>query len=147
MAILHLPDGDIWQSKAGVLVCPVNTVGVMGKGLARDMAERLPSLRERYIAKCRANELGVGKPVLIRLDADHAILCFPTKLHWRFPSQLKWIDAGLQALVSHYREWGIESIAFPMIGCGNGGLDWRDVRRLLHKYLADTAMDVEVYGP
>lgn len=44
-------------------------------------------------------------------------------------------------------ELGIGSIAVPPLGCGNGGLDWGDVRPLIEGKLADLNTEVLVFAP
>jgi O-acetyl-ADP-ribose deacetylase (regulator of RNase III) len=56
------------------------------------------------------------------------IINFPTKKHWRSPSKLEYIDAGLDDLVNEVKRLGITSIALPALGCSNGGLAWSDVQ-------------------
>ncbi|HYR30116.1 MAG TPA: macro domain-containing protein, partial [Thermoanaerobaculia bacterium] len=53
---------------------------------------------------------------------------FPTKRHWRGGSRIADVEAGLADLTATVQRLGIRSIAIPPLGCGNGGLDWRDVR-------------------
>lgn len=59
------------------------------------------------------------------------IINFPTKGHWRSRSRLEDIRAGLDDLVRVVDALGLDSIAVPALGCGNGGLDWSAVRPLI----------------
>lgn len=139
-------NGDIFQSTMQTLVCPVNTVGVMGKGLAKEFARRHPKMEEEYKGYCAAYDFKIGK-LLIYSDSFHRqVLLFPTKGHWYNKSQLVYIDEGLDTFALTYKYHGIRSIAFPKLGCGLGGLDWLDVVKLFEKYLGDIDIPVEVYG-
>ncbi len=143
--------GNIFDSQMECLVNPVNTVGVMGKGLALEFKRRYPWMFCVYKTLCNKGLLTIGYPRAwtSALDGSY-ILLFPTKRHWKGPSLESYIEAGLRSLVDRVREnkfiYPIHSIAFPAIGCGLGGLDFEtQVRPLLDKYLADLPIDVEVY--
>jgi O-acetyl-ADP-ribose deacetylase (regulator of RNase III) len=145
--VIEYVDGDIFDAPPEAwITIPVNTVGVLGKGLAKQFAERYPDEADAYRDECRAGRLPVGT-VMWCLAHDRIILWFPTKQHWRDPSRLEWIEAGLVSLASFIREDPIEAIAIPMLGCGLGGLDWADVRPLIERYLGPIEARVLVYGP
>ncbi len=137
-------EGDIFESPAQVIVNTVNTVGVMGKGLALSFKKRYPDMFESYKKVCEKHQLAVGKLMLYK-EADHWILLFPTKENWRNPSKLEYIEKGLMKFVNTYAEKHITSIAFPNLGCGNGELDWNSVRPLMEKYLKLLPIDVYIY--
>ena len=136
--------GDIFESPAQVIVNTVNTVGVMGKGLALSFKKRYPQMFERYKNVCEKNLFTIGKLMLF-YEPDHWILLFPTKENWRNPSKLEYIEKGLMKFVQTYAEKNITSIAFPRLGCGNGELDWNDVKPLMEKYLKSLPIDVYIY--
>lgn len=135
--------GDIFSSPAQVLTNPVNTVGVMGKGLALEFKNRFPGLFEDYSRRCGEGRVIHGQPYLWE-DDHHQVLNFPTKRDWRDPSRLEDINAGLTYLAGRYQELGIHSIAMPALGSGLGGLNWSDVRQLIDRHLGALA-DLEVY--
>ena len=137
-------EGDIFESPAQVIVNPTNTVGVMGKGLALSFKQRYPEMFKKYKAVCKNHLFSVGKLMLF-YETDHWVLLFPTKEHWRGPSKLEYIEKGLLKFVQTYESKNITSIAFPKLGCGNGELDWADVKPLMEKYLKDLPIDVYVY--
>jgi O-acetyl-ADP-ribose deacetylase (regulator of RNase III) len=139
--------GDIFRSKAQTLVNTVNTVGVMGKGLALDFRKRFPDMYEEYRRRCAAGEVRLGRPYLHRSLLLPWILNFPTKEHWRSVARLDAIVQGLEYLEVHYKEWGIESIAVPPLGSGEGKLEWRIVGRTLYRHLARLDIPVELYAP
>ena len=139
--------GNIFDSQAQTLVNTVNCVGVMGKGLALEFKRRFPEMYMDYVERCKKKAVRIGEPYLYKYPSGKWILNFPTKYHWRQPSRLEYITGGLQFVLEHYREWGITSIAFPPLGCGEGGLDWRVVGPTLYRKLQEMDIPVELYAP
>ena len=137
-------EGDIFESPAQVIVNTVNTVGVMGKGLALSFKQRYPQMFEKYRAACEKHLLTIGKRRLL-YETDQWLLLVPTKEHWRNPSKLEYIEKGLMKFAQTYAEKGITSIAFPRLGCGNGELSWVDVKPLMERYLKELPIDVYIY--
>lgn len=143
--MLRFAESDLFSSPAQTLVNPVNTVGVMGKGLALAFRRRFPTaMFDDYVRVCRARSLRVGTLFLWRGSAPW-VLCFPTKTHWRLPSRLDYIEEGLRSFATTYRTLGITSAAFPLLGCGCGGLDPDDVRALLVRYLERLPIPIDVH--
>jgi O-acetyl-ADP-ribose deacetylase (regulator of RNase III) len=143
--MLTYVEGNLFLSPAQTLVNTVNTVGVMGKGIAKTFKAIYPEMYAAYAARCERGELAPGRLHLHRTPHKW-ILNFPTKRHWRQPSRLADIEAGLDAFVRGYEAQGITSVAFPQVGCGNGGLDWEgEVRPLMERRLADLPIDVYVH--
>jgi len=136
---------NIFESNAHVLVNTVNTVGVMGKGLAKEFKRLYPSMFDSYQRYCESGDLTVGKLQLFR-TSNRWILNFPTKKNWREASTVEYIELGLQKFVESYQVQGIKSVSFPMLGCGNGGLDWeREVKPLMEKYLKKLPIEVFIH--
>lgn len=133
---------SLLESPAQTLVNTVNCVGVMGKGLAKAFRSRDPEMYKRYKAVCDQELLEPGKLWLWR-GAKGWVLNFPTKIHWRNPSKIEWVEAGLEKFVSAYKDQEIREISFPRLGCGNGGLKWSDVRPLMERYLS--RVDIPIY--
>lgn len=136
--------GDLFKSPAQVLVNTVNTVGVMGKGVALEFKKQYPLMFKKYQELCEAKRLNVGDLALYRAP-NKWILLFPTKIHWRNPSKIEYIEKGLKCFVNGWDKYNIESIAFPKLGCGNGGLDWEIVKRLMEKYLKPLPIKIYIY--
>src|SRR4029077_5528254 len=126
---------SIFDSPAQTVVNTVNCVGVMGKGIAAHFKDNYPEMFQAYKNPCAKKLLEPGKLWLWKAS-DRWILNFPTKRHWRYPSKLEWIDAGLKKFVAEYEKRGIVEISFPRLGCGNGGLQWDDVRPLMERHLS-----------
>jgi O-acetyl-ADP-ribose deacetylase (regulator of RNase III)/uncharacterized protein YwgA len=139
--------GDLFTSQAQVLVNTVNCVGVMGKGVAQEFKKRYPAMFKDYASRCKEGRVRIGEPYLYRDAAGARILNFPTKRHWRSPSRIADIEAGLDYLAAHLGKWDVRSIALPPLGCGNGGLDWEEVGPLIYRKLAHLPLDVAVYAP
>jgi len=135
---------SILESPAQTLVNTVNCVGVMGKGLAHAFKEREPDMFKAYKRICDQKALVPGKLWLWR-GLGSWILNFPTKMHWRNPSKIEWVEQGLDKFVSAYAEQGITEISFPRLGCGNGNLDWDDVRPVMEHYLSKVKIPVYVH--
>ena len=139
--------GDIFESGAQTLINTVNTVGVMGKGIALGFRKRFPDMYEDYVRRCAKQMVRLGEPYLYRRITPPNIINFPTKDHWRSVSRLSDIVKGLQYLKSHVHAWGVTSIAVPPLGCGEGRLEWRVVGPTLFRHLASIEIPIELYAP
>jgi O-acetyl-ADP-ribose deacetylase (regulator of RNase III) len=121
----------------------VNCVGVMGKGIALTFKKQFPAMFEDYRARCEKGNVRPGAPYIWEND-EVQILNFPTKRHWRQNSLLEDIESGLKYLRDNYADMGITSLALPPLGCGNGGLNWSEVKNLINKYLGSLE-DIDIY--
>ncbi|MDR3405763.1 MAG: macro domain-containing protein [Chthoniobacter sp.] len=139
--------GDLFASRAETLVNTVNCVGIMGKGVALEFKKAYPAMFEDYAARCERGQVRLGEPYLYRDLSGAMIVNFPTKDHWRSASRLVDIESGLNYFVAQAAKWGIRSVAFPPLGCGNGGLAWSEVGPLIYSKLRNADFDVEVYAP
>ena len=139
--------GDILRSSAQTLTNPVNCVGVMGAGLAREFRERFPLMYANYQVRCEREEVHLGRPYAWRNSGGPWVLNFPTKGDPGEPSRLGPIHEGLEFAAAHAMEWGITSIAVPALGCGLGRLAWRDVRPLIVRAPSALPITAEVYEP
>ena len=130
---------SVFNTPAQVVTNTVNCEGVMGAGLALEFALRHPDLEVAYEQRCQAGEVRTGRPYLqsVTQAPYQAVLQFPTKRSWRFPSRLEWIDEGLSYIARHYQnpQRPIHSLALPRLGCDRGGLDWSQVRTLIEQRL------------
>jgi O-acetyl-ADP-ribose deacetylase (regulator of RNase III)/uncharacterized protein YwgA len=141
-----LVGANMFESKAQTLVNTVNTVGVMGKGIALEFKRRFPEMYDEYVTRCKAGLVKLGEPYLYKKSRPW-VLNFPTKDHWRSVSRINDIVRGLKYLYEQYRDWGIESLAVPPLGCGSGQLEWRVVGRTLYRWLTHFDIPVELYAP
>ncbi len=135
---------SLMTSNAQTVVNTVNTVGVMGKGLAAAFKERYPSMFNEYKALCKNGELKPGTSWLWKGNGQW-VLNFATKKHWRNPSKLDYVRHGLMEFRAKYTDWGIREIAFPRLGCGNGGLDWDVVRPMMLEHLCNLPITVYIH--
>jgi O-acetyl-ADP-ribose deacetylase (regulator of RNase III) len=143
--------GNLLGANSQALVNTVNTVGVMGKGIALQFKEYFPANYKVYAGVCKKGEMHIGKMLVVRentLDGERIIINFPTKIEWYKKSQYDYIEEGLKDLVSVIKEYKIMSMAIPPLGCGNGGLKWERVKPLMEKYLGNIPnVDISIYEP
>src|SRR5271157_420982 len=149
--MMRFIQGNLLAAQVEALVNTVNTVGVMGKGIALMFKEAFPGNFQNYEEACKHKEVRIGRMFVTEnraFEGPHWIINFPTKKHWRHPSKLEWIIAGLEDLRRVIQEHNIRSIALPPLGTGNGGLEWRDVRPEIQRVLGDLEnVDILVYEP
>ena len=149
--MISVADGNLLDAPVGALVNTVNTVGVMGKGIALQFKRAYPAMFKDYASAAKRGDLAIGRMHVWhtgQLDGPKVLINFPTKRHWRGGSKLADIEAGLNDLVNVIRQEQIQSIAVPPLGCGHGGLDWADVEPLIRAKLAPLEdVDVRIYPP
>jgi O-acetyl-ADP-ribose deacetylase (regulator of RNase III) len=150
--MIHYLEGNILESNAQALVNTVNTVGVMGKGIALQFKKAYPDNFKAYSIACKTNKIAVGKLFLTRdadlVNGEKIIINFPTKIDWRKPSEYSYIEEGLVDLIRIIEKYNIKSIALPPLGSGNGGLEWERVKKIIEKYLSHIGnVDIYVYEP
>jgi len=130
--MIELTKGNLLEAPTEALVNTVNTVGVMGKGIALQFKQAYPQMFRAYERGCKAGEVKLGKVQVFDLGGlvggPRWIINFPTKGHWRAGSRMADIETGLRDLIATIKRLHIRSIAVPPLGCGNGGLDWNEVR-------------------
>lgn len=149
--MIHSITGNLLESPAEALVNTVNTVGVMGKGLALQFREEFPENYRLYREACKRHELSVGNMFITEdsslLHGRKLIINFPTKIHWRYPSKYDYISEGLKSLKKEIVLRGLKSVAIPPLGSHNGGLDWHTVRKMIFRELEDLDCDIYLYEP
>jgi O-acetyl-ADP-ribose deacetylase (regulator of RNase III) len=151
MAMIEEARGNLLETDAEALVNTVNCVGYMGKGIALQFKQAYPENFKAYERACQAGEVQVGRMFVFETGMmmnPRYIINFPTKRHWRGKSRMDDIDAGLGALVEEVKRLGIRSIAIPPLGCGNGGLDWADVRPRIERAIQQVSgVQVFLFAP
>lgn len=145
---------DIFTCESQTLTCTTNVAGAMGAGIALQFKENIPEIYPYYrklfpLRFHLTDEDGAElvKQLHVHRDPDSGrqVLLFPTKIHWRNPSKLEWIESNLVTLCNRYEELGITSLAVPPLGCQNGGLSYaRDVRPVMQRYLGSLPIPVEI---
>jgi O-acetyl-ADP-ribose deacetylase (regulator of RNase III) len=140
--------GDLLKSTAEVLVNTVNCEGFMGKGIAYQFKLKFPENNKDYVRACKTGELQIGKLHYYKEDGK-IIVNFPTKNKWRAKSKMEYVEKGLDELVPLIEKLGIQSIAIPPLGSGNGGLVWSEVKKLIEEKLAtvDEKVQIFIYEP
>lgn len=136
----------VFDSECTTIVNTINTVGVMGAGLALEFRLRVPQMNTEYIEKCKNNEISVGKYWLFQENnqINKKILNFPTKKHFRHPSKREYLFEGLEYFRSKYKEDNIKSIAFPLMGSRNGKMDPTMSLFIMEECLSDLDIEVEI---
>ena len=133
---------SIFECQSKILVNPVNTVGVSGKGLALEFRQRFPDNYDRYRYCCLNGSLSIGKILITK--GQPIIANIPTKDHWRDPSKIEWVVLGLNKLKTYMVKFNHSSVAIPKLGCGLGGLDWGIVKPIIHDTFKDVYFDVSL---
>lgn len=137
--------GNMFNSDANYFVNPVNLMGTSGKGLALEVKRRYPKSERIYQAICKSGEFDIGDILQVPTDDNKFILFFPTKKHWKDPSEYEYIERGLDSLKYRCQDIPKNSIvAVPQLGCGLGGLKWDKVHDLIRQNLNDVR-DVTFY--
>lgn len=148
--MITFTQGNLLEARTEAVVNTVNTVGVMGKGIALMFKERFEENFRLYAAACRAKQVQTGMMFVTavhELDGPRWIVNFPTKQHWRARSRMEWIVDGLQDLRRFLVENQVQSIAIPPLGAGNGGLEWTGVRKQIELALGDLDTKIIVFEP
>ena len=136
--------GNIFRTEHQTIVNSVNCFGIMGAGIALECKYRYPEMFIRYQEMCEKKLLDIGKLYIFKTNQKW-ILNFPTKYHWKYETKPEYIQKGLQKFKETYKEKGITSVAFPLLGAQNGGLSKEESLQLLEKYLIDIEIPVEIY--
>ena len=147
LLMIELKKGNLLDADAEALVNTVNTVGVMGKGIALQFRQAFPENFRVYEAACKREQVRPGRMFIFHTNTLHnpkIIVNFPTKRHWKGKSRIEDIDAGLKDLIEAVKREQVKSIAVPPLGCGNGGLKWSEVRPRIEEAFKGVP-DVKVY--
>ena len=136
--------GTVFNAGTEAIVNTVNCDGVMGAGIALEFGLRYPDMYKDYEIKCKKGQICAGKVDYFKDSTGIIIVNFPTKIHFKYPSKIEWIESGLNAFTTNYKNYGFNSIAFPKLGTSKGGLDWKQVCPLMEKYLAPLELDIVI---
>ncbi len=148
--MIHYTQGNLLDTQCDALVNAVNTVGVMGKGIASQFKQRFPENYRQYADACKTGQVRTGQMFITEIDdflGPRWIVNFPTKQHWKNPSRQEWIRDGLQDLRLFIVAHQVRSVAIPALGAGLGGLSWPVVRELIEQTLGSLETDVFVFAP
>lgn len=142
---IEIIKGNIWNTKCQTLVNTVNCEGVMGAGIALEARLRYPQMFQKYKEYCQQGLMKIGYLMLYKNSEPYWILNFPTKNKWKLPSKEQYIIDGLHKFIDTYEQKSIESIAFPVLGGLNGGLDESRVIDIMQSLLCYLPIKVEIY--
>jgi O-acetyl-ADP-ribose deacetylase (regulator of RNase III) len=149
--MIQFKQEDIFKSNAMALVNTVNTVGVMGKGIAYQFKKAYPEMFKDYQSACSTSEVQIGKMWVWKnpsIFGTQYIINFPTKQDWRNDSRIEDVEKGLDDLVKVVKKLSISSIAIPPLGCGNGKLKWEIVKELIINAVSTLDdVSIEIYEP
>lgn len=139
--------GNLFESNCDVIVNAINCVGVMGKGIALEFKKKFPKMFNDYKERCQSHAVRPGEPYFYLVEPNKYILNFPTKNHWKEKSKMDYVIDGLKWFCNNYQKYNFHSIAFPALGCGNGGLSFTDVKRTMVSFLDNLDLDIVIYEP
>ena len=147
--MITIKKGNIFTTRCQTIVNTVNWVGVMGAGIAYEFKLRHPQMFTDYDTFCKNGQIKIGTLWIYspqeQLEYCSKILNFPTKNHWKDPSSIEFLELGLQKFLGTYKQKGITSIAFPLLGASLGGLSESEVLKTMEFYLNQTDIDIEIW--
>lgn len=143
--MIDFKKGNIFTTDKKVIVNTINCVGVMGAGIALECRLRFPDMFNTYKDLCSNGLISPGLLWLYKANSNRWILNFPTKTHWKYPSKEIYVEKGLEKFVDTYKSKNIESIAFPLLGTNNGGLNKDRILEIMCKYLKDCDIPISIY--
>lgn len=141
---IRIIKGNIFTSNCQTIVNTINCVGVMGAGIALECRLRYPKMHDDYVRFCEEKKINIGM-LWIHKSPERWILNFPTKKHWKYPSKIEYLHAGLGKFLNTYQERGIQSIAFPLLGASNGGIPQELSLEIMTTYLEKADLEIEIY--
>ncbi len=149
--MIEVKKGNIFTTQCQTIVNTVNCVGVMGAGIAYEYKLRYPKMFKKYKEYCSDGAISIGKLWIYNLETDNSnakyskILNFPTKDHWKYPTEKEYLEKGLQKFLDTYDQKNIKSIAFPLLGADKGGLDEKTSIKIMKDYLSQCEIPVEIW--
>ena len=148
--MIEIKKGNIFTTQRQTIVNTINTVGVMGAGIAFEFKLRFPEMFEKYKKFCDNGQIKIGNLWIYKLtkydnENFQYVLNFPTKEHWKYPTKIEYLELGLQKFINTYTEKGITSIAFPLLGASKGGLSEETSIQIMKKYLSQIDIPVEIW--
>jgi len=143
--MVKIKKGSLFSSGCQTLVNAVNCVGVMGAGIALEFRLRYPKMFNKYKKYCDNKLMKPGTLWIYKVDNKKWILNFPSKNHWRYPSKIEYLEIGLEKFIKTYKQKGITSIAFPLLGSDKGGIEPDKSKEIMIKYLADCDILIEIF--
>ena len=148
--MIEIKKGNIFTTNCHTIVNTINTIGVMGAGIAYEFKLRFPEMFEKYKYFCDKKQIDIGNLWIYKLpkfdnENYEYILNFPTKQHWKYPTKIEYLERGLQKFIDTYKQKGILSIAFPLLGASKGGLSEEQSISIMKRYLEQVDIPVEIW--
>ena len=145
--MIKIKNGNIFNSSANGFVNPVNCVGVMGAGLAKEFKIKFPDMFKKYKKDCMNGVYKPGRVYIWKYGVDNkfCVINFTTKNHWRNKSKYEYVVEGLDNFIEKYNEWGLSYVAFPLLGTGCGGLDEDIVMDIMKEKLGRKPISIEIW--
>lgn len=136
--MIEYSNKNIFELKVDAIVNPCNCVGVAGAGLSEQFKNRFPKNYEQYVTNCKQGYIAIGKPFFHQnFDSEFPkyIINLPTKNHYKYKSEYDFVKKGLVGVYKNLSGYDdIITIAFPALGCGLGGLEWKEVLKFLKAF-------------
>ena len=148
--MIEFVSGNFFDYEADIRINTVNCVGIMGAGVALMFKNKFPEMFAEYFDACKKNEVEPGKPHVweeVTLFSKCTIINFPTKIHWRNPSEYEYIEKGLIWLKQFLLDREVVTVTLPALGCGHGRLEWEKVKGMIIKHLGELDSTILVFGP
>ncbi|MCB0485998.1 MAG: macro domain-containing protein [Flavobacteriaceae bacterium] len=143
---IKFKNGNLFSNNFDIRINTINCVGAMGKGIALEFKNRYPNMYWEYKELCSANKIKPGK-MWVWQNLYETIINFPTKRHWKDNSRYDDIELGLNDLYRILQKQNNKTVAIPALGCGNGGLNWKIVSKMIYDKLNDLDNDITVFNP
>lgn len=143
---------DIFKEPGDLYVIPVNTVGVMGAGLAESFALDHPDLLRRYKHDCKMKSITIGHCALYEAENGKKYLMLPTKETYKQDATYTYVGLGLHWITENIGEedgqinpaW---KIIMPPLGCGLGKLSFDIVSEMIEETSTKIPNQVVVVYP
>jgi O-acetyl-ADP-ribose deacetylase (regulator of RNase III) len=151
--MIQFVTGNFFDYKADIRINTVNCVGAMGAGVALQFKNKYPEMNKEYVKACNDGTIQIGRPQVwtntdfFNEEDNVIIINFPTKLHWKNPSEYEYIEKGLEWLVKFLKSHENKTITVPALGCGHGGLNWTIVKEMIVKSLSSLNLKILVFEP
>lgn len=151
--MIQFVTGNFFDYKADIRINTVNCVGAMGAGVALQFKKKYPEMNKEYVKACNDGTIQIGRPHVwtnndfFNQEENLIIINFPTKLHWKNPSEYEYVEKGLHWLSNFLINHTGKTITVPALGCGHGGLDWSIVKQMIISYLSKIDMTILVFEP
>lgn len=126
--------GNLFNTELRVLGHGVNTVGVMGAGIAKAFRDKFDRNYRLYRDACHQGALAPGQFVVSSegtITDETLVVNIASQRDPGPDARYLWLFEGTREAVRFLVRNGYNSMAIPRIGCGIGGLEWEKVKKIL----------------